>query len=184
VGDRFVVSYFGNMGTMQDMDTILEAIRLLRGDPTVFFLFAGHGNKMEKLKQVVQEEQLPNIQVYDFLQGQDFQDALQISDCALISLEKGATGLCVPSKTYSYMMQGLPLLAIMDPCDIVSDIENGAGRWVKNGESEKLAQIICSLAADSKTAGKMREVCRKIYLEKYTTPICTGQYVEMFRKLM
>ena len=27
---RFVVSYFGNMGTMQDMDTILGAIRALR----------------------------------------------------------------------------------------------------------------------------------------------------------
>lgn len=184
VGDRFVVSYFGNMGTMQDMETILGAIRILRQDPNVFFLFAGHGNKMEKLKQVIQLEQLVNVRVYDFLQGQDFQDALQISDCALISLEKGATGLCVPSKTYSYMMQGLPLLAIMDPCDIVSDIEDGAGCWVRNGESEKMADLIRELSADPERSGHMREVCRKIYLEKYTTPICTGQYVDMFRKLM
>lgn len=184
VGDRFVVSYFGNMGTMQDMETILGAIRILRQDPNVFFLFAGHGNKMEKLKQVIQLEQLGNVRVYDFLQGQDFQDALQISDCALISLEKGATGLCVPSKTYSYMMQGLPLLAIMDPCDIVSDIEDGAGCWVRNGESEKMADLIRELSADPEHSGHMREVCRKIYLEKYTTPICTGQYVDMFRKLM
>ena len=184
VGDRFVVSYFGNMGTMQDMETILGAIRTLRQDPNIFFLFAGHGNKMEKLKQVIQQEQLGNARVYDFLQGQDFQDALQISDCALISLEKGATGLCVPSKTYSYMMQGLPLLAIMDPCDIVSDIEDGAGCWVRNGESEKMADLIRKLSADSERSGRMREVCRKIYLEKYTTPICTGQYVDMFRKLI
>lgn len=184
VGNRFVVSYFGNMGTMQDMQTILDAIRLLRENPDIFFLFAGHGNKMEKLKQVIREEQLENVKVYDFLQGKDFQDALQISDCALISLEKGATGLCVPSKTYSYMMQGLPLLAIMDPCDIVSDIESGAGRWVRNGESEKLAETIRSLAADPQTTENMREVCRRIYLQKYTTPICTEQYVDLFRKLM
>ena len=52
VGDRFVVSYFGNMGTMQDMETILGAIRELRGEEDVFFLFAGHGNKKDKLQKI------------------------------------------------------------------------------------------------------------------------------------
>lgn len=184
VGERFVVSYFGNMGTMQDMDTILGAIRLLREDPSVFFLFAGHGNKMEALKRIVQEERLSNIVIHDFLHGQSFQDALAISDCALVSLEKGATGLCVPSKTYSYMMQGLPLLAIMEESDIVRDIEAGAGRWVRNGESEKLAQIIRTMAADREKTAAMGRKCREIYLEKYTEPICTGKYVDMFRTMM
>ena len=183
VGNRFVVSYFGNMGTMQDMETILGAIRILRDDPNVYFLFAGHGNKMESLKRILQEEGLSNAKVYEFLQGQDFQDALAISDCALISLEKGATGLCVPSKTYSYMMQGLPLLAIMDECDIVSDIEAGAGCWVRNGESDKLADTICALYADPQRTASMAETCRSIYLEKYTTSICTGQYADLFRHL-
>jgi len=184
VGDRFVVSYFGNMGTMQDMDTILGAIRLLRKDPDVFFLFAGHGNKLQVLKNIVREEQLHNVQICDFLQGEAFRDALNISSCAFVSLEKGATGLCVPSKTYSYMMQGLPLLAIMDECDIVRDIEQGAGRWVRNGESEKLAGHIREMAALPAATEQMARVCRRLYLEKYTQPICTGKYVELFRTLM
>lgn len=182
-GARFVVSYFGNMGTMQDMDTILGAIRELQEEP-VFFLFAGHGNKMEKLKQIVADEKIANIAIYDFLHGQDFQDALAISDCAFVSLEKGATCLCVPSKTYSYMMQGIPLLAIMDESDIVRDIESGAGLWVRNGESKKLADAIRGLHSDPMRHDAMRKTCREIYLEKYTTPICTGKYVEMFRELM
>ena len=52
---RFTVSYFGNMGTMQDMQTILDAVRALKDDPNVFFLFAGHGNKMDALRETVQE---------------------------------------------------------------------------------------------------------------------------------
>ena len=32
LGNKFVVSYFGNMGTVQDVDTILGAIRLLKDD--------------------------------------------------------------------------------------------------------------------------------------------------------
>ena len=181
--DKFVVSYFGNMGTMQDMDTILGAIRELKEDD-IFFLFAGHGNKMERLKQIVSEEGISNIVIHHFLHGKNFRDALAVSDCALVSLEKGATGLCVPSKTYSYMMQGIPLLAIMDESDIVRDIEKGAGLWVRNGESMKMAEAIRQLKDDPERQRNMRQTCRRIYLEKYTTDICTQKYVTLFRNLL
>ena len=181
--DRFTVSYFGNMGTMQDMQTILQAVRELRNED-VFFLFAGHGNKMEALRDTVQAEGIDNIKIYPFLHGQDFQNALAISDCALVTLVQGATGLCVPSKTYSYMMRGIPLLAVMDEGDIVSDIESGAGRWVRNGEGTLLAQHIREMKADPETVSRMRTVCRKLYETKYTEEICTSQYVTLFRELL
>jgi len=181
-GGRFVVSYFGNMGICQDMDTILDAIRLLKNDPKVFFLFAGHGNKMEKLKQSIAREKIENVVIHDFLHGQRFQDALAISDCALVSLAPGTAGLCVPSKTYSYMMQGIPLLTIMDESDIVRDAENGAGCAVRNGEAEKLARIIRDLAANPENVKSMRQVCRSTYLKKYTKEICTEAYVSLFRE--
>ena len=181
--DRFTVSYFGNMGTMQDMQTILQAVRELRNED-VFFLFAGHGNKMEALRDTVQAEGIDNIKIYPFLHGQDFQNALEISDCALVTLVQGATGLCVPSKTYSYMMRGIPLLAVMDEGDIVSDIESGAGRWVRNGEGTLLAQHIREMKADPETVSRMHTVCRKLYETKYTEEICTSQYVTLFRELL
>ena len=180
---RFTVSYFGNMGTMQDMQTILEAVRELQNED-VFFLFAGHGNKMEALKETVQAEGIENIAIYPFLHGQDFQNVLAISDCALVTLVQGATGLCVPSKTYSYMMQGIPLLAVMDEGDIVSDIERGAGRWVRNGEGKRLALHIRDMKADPEAVGQMRKVCRGLYETKYTEEICTQQYVSLFRELL
>lgn len=181
---RFTVSYFGNMGTAQDMDTILGAIRLLKDDPDIYFLFAGHGNKMQTLKRIVEEEGISNIRIHDFLHGEAFQDALAISDCALVSLARGVTGLCVPSKTYSYMMQGIPLLAIMDDCDIVRDIHRGAGAWVRNGESEKMAQAIREMALDPEKTKRMRQSCRQQYLENYTKEICTQKYVALFRELL
>lgn len=184
VKGRFTVSYFGNMGTMQDMETILGAIRELREDKTIFFLFAGHGNKLEALKRIAEEEKLDNVAIFDFLHGQDFRDALAISDCALVTLEKGATGLCVPSKTYSYMMQGIPMIAIMDDCDIVRDLEAGAGCHVRNGEGPALAQILRSLEKDPERLSRMGQKCRECYLEKYTAAVGTGKYVALFRKLL
>ncbi len=183
-GGRFVVSYFGNMGTMQDMRTILDAIRELRGEKDILFLFAGHGNKLEKLKNIVAQESIPNVAVYDFLHGSDFQDALAASHCALVSLEEGATGLCVPSKTYCYMRRGIPLLAVMDKCDIVRDIEQGAGIWVRNGESHWLAQAILDLKQNPRRLEEMSRVCREFYREKYALEKGTGKYVALFRDLL
>ena len=182
--DRFVVSYFGNMGTVQDMETIRDAVCLMKDDPNVFFLFAGHGNKLEAMKRDVAEAKVENIRIFDFLHGQDFKDALQISDCALVCLDRDLTGTCVPSKTYSYMMQGIPLMAIMDEGDIVSDIEAGAGMWVRNGESEKLAASIRTMRENPEAHGAMAKRCRELFLEKYTTPICTGKYVALFEALL
>ena len=181
VEGRFVVSYFGNMGICQDMQTILDAMRLLK-EENVFFLFAGHGNKMEALKAAVEEEGFSNVRIFDFLHGQQFRDALAISDCALVSLAEGTTGLCVPSKTYSYMMKGIPLLAIMDEGDIVRDVEAGAGCWVRNGDAQGLADAIRTKGSDSCRLNGMREKCRELYLEKYTREICTGKYVSLFQK--
>ena len=92
--------------------------------------------------------------------------------------------MCVPSKTYSYMMQGIPLLAVMDDCDIVRDIEKGAGMWVRNGESDVLADKIRHLKDNPEICRTMRQTCRKIYLENYTTELCTNKYVTLFRKLL
>ncbi len=180
----FTVSYFGNMGTAQDMQTILDAMKLLKNDLAFRFVFAGHGNKLAHMKQAVQEMGMRNAVFHGFLRGQDFQDALAASDCALISLEKGLTGLCVPSKTYSYMMQGIPLLAIMDDSDIVRHIASGAGQWTVNGDGEALARKLRDMAAAPDELARMRRICRQIYLENYTTPICTGKYVKLLNSLL
>ena len=184
LGDKFVVSYFGNMGTVQDVDTILGAVRLLKEEHGIAFLFAGHGNKLEMLKQTIAREHLENAQVLEYLHGKDYTDALQISGAALISLEKGTTGLCVPSKTYSYMMEGIPLIAIMGSSDIVSDIESGAGVHLENGQCQRLAELIRTMAADPEKCRAMSEKCRELYLRRYTPEICTAQYVALFQELL
>ena len=82
------------------------------------------------------------------------------------------------------MMQGIPLLAIMDDCDIVRDIEKGAGAWVRNGESAVLAEKIRQLKNSPEICKTMQQICREIYLENYTTELCTNKYVTLFRELL
>ncbi|WP_349408719.1 glycosyltransferase family 4 protein [Pseudalkalibacillus sp. SCS-8] len=185
-GNNLVVSYFGNMGTCQDLDTLIKACRELKKNNRVKFLFAGHGNKLEYLKAVVKNERLSNVYVYDFLHGKDFEDALNISDTFIVSLAEGLSGLAVPSKTYSYMMTGKPVIAVIDKnSDIANDlIDNHAGYAMEVGESSKLVSAILELLNDLNKRSSMGDNCRKIFLEKYTTEICTQKYVKMIKRVL
>lgn len=184
--ENLIVSYFGNMGVCQDLDTIHEAIRRLNNDNGIKFVFAGHGSKMEQLKKSVREEQLDNAVIYDYLHGKDFQDALNISDVFLVSLVDGLTGLAVPSKTYSYMMAGKPVIAIMGVhSDISKDlIENQAGFSLEVGEVDRLKESILKLKINKKLKVEMGSNIRKVFEEKYTTEIGTSKYVELIKEIL
>lgn len=171
---KVVISYLGNMGTCQDMDTLLGAIRELKKENRIQFLLAGHGNKKERIGQIVKNENLKNVKVFGFLQGQAFEDALKISTCSVVSLEKGLTGLCVPSKTYSYIEAGKPVIAIMEKSDLTEDIENyNCGFYVNNGDVTGLTMILKKIAesmesVSEKSSSKIREKYnKKNSIEKY-----------------
>lgn len=184
--ENLIVSYFGNMGICQDLDTILEAIRRLKNNDEIRFAFAGHGNKMDQLRKSIKEEHLDKAVVYDFLHGQDFQDALNISDVFLVSLFDGLTGLAVPSKTYSYMMAGKPVIAIMGVhSDISKDLlENKAGFAMEVGEVEKLVNSILDLKKDKQLRTDMGFNIRRVFEDKYTTSKATLKYVDMMNKVL
>ncbi|MFW0780890.1 glycosyltransferase family 4 protein [Rossellomorea marisflavi] len=181
-----VISYFGNMGTSQDLATLLNAIRALSGDSRIKFLFAGHGNKMDSLRNSIKRENLHNVTVYDFLHGDDYQDALRTSDCFVVTLEDGLTGLAVPSKTYAYMMAGKPIISIMGThSDISEDLkQNYAGYAVEVGDELSLVKAIEELRDNPIQRGEMGRNARDLYLKKYTTEICTNQYVKMIKNLL
>ncbi|UAL47164.1 glycosyltransferase family 4 protein [Sutcliffiella horikoshii] len=184
--DNLIVSYFGNMGICQDLDTLVNAIRHFKDDRKVQFVFAGHGNKMDILKGIVLKEKLDNVSIFDFLHGQDFQDALNISDCFIVSLVKGLTGLAVPSKTYSYMMASKPVIAIMgEDSDIAKDLtENNAGYAMEVGETPKLINSIKELRDDKEKCKIMGGNCRDVFLKKYTKEHCTQQYVYLMKEIL
>jgi glycosyltransferase involved in cell wall biosynthesis len=183
---NFVISYFGNMGIAQDLDTIIKAMRELKNDNKVQFMFAGHGVKMDYLKEIVYKEDLKNVTVINFLHGQDFQDALNMSDCFLVSLAEGLTGLAVPSKTYSYMMAGKPIIAIIgEDSDIARDLKDyEAGYVVQCGESDKLVKVINELKENECKRKQMGKNCRNVFLKKYTKERCTKHYINMIKEIL
>ena len=180
-GGRFTCGYFGNMGICQDMETLLTCVEKY-GDG-VNYVFAGQGTKKEDVER--RTAGLPNVKIHGYLTGQEFSDALAGCDCCVVSLEKGLGGLCAPSKTYSYLMMGKPIIAVMDEKDIIADIERyKCGFAVKNDDAEGLRKALETLRDDPELRAEMAAGARRCFLENYTREKCCGELVDFVRNII
>ena len=180
--EQFIVAYFGNMGVCQEMETLLEAMSELKGREDIQFLFVGHGSKKDRVRQFIAEEGISNAKVYDFLTGEDFEYAVAVASCCVVSLEKGLKGTCAPSKYYSYLQGGKPVIAIVEEGSYLAEEVGGEGIGlaVSLGDSKTLAADICSLAAHPEAAAEMGLRAEKLYLSKYAYEKAMEKYLALF----
>lgn len=178
--EAFLISYLGNLGTCQDADILVETTKLLE-DENVYLLVAGHGNKLEALKNKVDSENLKNIRVLPFLHGSDYDTVLQRSDMFWTTLIPGLKGLCAPSKTYAYLMSGKPVVVSMDEeMEIAKDVmDYQAGILVKNSDYEYAAKEIIRVKSSDTLAEMMGKNARKLFEDKYEKSKCLVKYEQL-----
>ncbi|MBQ7115229.1 MAG: glycosyltransferase family 4 protein [Clostridia bacterium] len=184
--DQFVVSYFGNMGTCQDIDTLLHTANLMKTNDNVRFLIIGHGNKTAYVKNFIEKNHLSNVQFFDYLTGEEFQQAVAITSAFIVSLEKGLVGTCAPSKYYSYLQGQHPIIAIVEEASYLAKEveEEKIGYFVPIGDSNQLKKRIESLYSNPQDCKIMGERAKKLYLGKYDKPIAMEKYSNIFSQLM
>ena len=183
--NQFIVSYFGNMGTCQDMETLMEAVEKLRNDENIKFLFVGHGNKVDSIREKIRKDQLKNIQLLDFLTGKDFEQAVAISSCCVVSLEKGLKGTCAPSKYYSYLQGGKPILGIVEEGSYLEEeiTKEKLGYVTHNQNSDLLVKHIKHMSENKSECLEIGKRVTQVYENNYDIEICLNKYVEVFINL-
>lgn len=180
----FVVSYFGNIGICQDETAILQAMQLLKNYKDIKFFVAGHGCKISEFRQAA--EALPNVKICGFLTGQDFKQAIAASSCGIVSLEQGLTGMCAPSKYYSYLQGGLPILAVAEQSSYLSKdvLYSEIGLCSDVGNGVQLTQNILQLYRDPELCKKMSDNAVRLYTEKYAKGIGLNKYAALFKNVL
>lgn len=181
---QFVVSYFGNMGTCQEMETLIEVIKDLKKNDQIRFLIVGHGNKKQHVEQ--ETKGLKNVQVLDYLTGKEFEQAVAISSVSIVSLEKGLRGTCAPSKYYSYLQGGQPVIAIVEPDSYLAiEVEKEKiGCAVNISDVEKLKEFLLMTSKNQNICLNMGERARKLYLNKYDSLIGLEKYKLVFESIL
>lgn len=145
-----VVMYSGNLGQFHDFETLLSAAEALRERPDVRFAVIGDGARRSWIEKQIAERRLDNVDLMPFQPAELLPHSLNAADIALVTLEQGAEGLCVPSKFYPLLAVGRPVVAVMGHEAEVARVVEGVrcGRVVEPGDAAGLAAAIEALADD------------------------------------
>jgi len=117
-GSRFVLLHAGNLGFYGAWDTLLAAARELAQDG-ISMVFVGDGAQRERLQSAAAG--LPNVRFLPFFPSSKITSVLAAPDAHVITVKRGLEGVVVPSKMYSILAAGKPVVAVAPAeCDVVS----------------------------------------------------------------
>ena len=148
LGRKFVVGYSGNFGRAHDFATVLDAAGMLRDQPEVHFLFIGAGAQRAWVEARAKELRLANVSFQPYQPLDRLALSLTVPDVHLVSLKPELEGLIVPSKFYSVLASGRPVLFVGDPGSELARLidEADCGSAVGMGQHTELANTISALA--------------------------------------
>ena len=177
---ELLLLYAGNMGILHPLDIIIEAAKRLQGK-SVKFLFIGDGAKRRYLMERVKNENIKQVSFLPFQPVGKFIQILVSSDACLVTIGKGLENLALPSRIFTFMSAGKPIITIMNPeADVAKIIrENNCGWNVQT--SDELAELILDLLKNPIELKQKGKQARKTYLNQFRRDKLIKQYAQLLK---
>jgi colanic acid biosynthesis glycosyl transferase WcaI len=180
LGDGPVVLYAGNVGFSQSLGLVLAAAREL---PDVTFLINGNGAARASLE--AEAADTTNVHFADYLEPTRLSELLATGDVHVVPLRRGLGRVSVPSKTYSIMAAGRPVVAAIDPDTAVPKIlaDSAGGIAVPPDDAVAFTEALRSLVTDPARCREMGARGRD-WVEREASPRAVGvAYDTLLRSL-
>jgi glycosyltransferase involved in cell wall biosynthesis len=140
-GFPFVVLHAGNLGFYGAWQTLLRAAELLRNDK-IGLVFVGDGANRASLQAAAAH--LPNVRFLPFRPAGQLPHVMMAGDLHVVTVRRGLEGVVVPSKLYSTLAAGRPVLAVApsesDAASIV--VQSACGVAADPGDPAAVAAAI------------------------------------------
>lgn len=153
-GFSFVVLHAGNLGFYGAWNTLLKAAEILRNE-NVGFVFIGDGANRAALE--MQAQTLSNVRFLPFRPASEIPHVMAAGDLHVVTLRRGLEGVVVPSKLYSILAAGRPVLVVApdttDAAHIVSTEKCGLS--ADPDSPEAVVSAIRALRDDSARLAEM-----------------------------
>ncbi|WP_346916301.1 glycosyltransferase family 4 protein [Clostridium sp.] len=144
--EDFTVTFAGNIGKVQSVDTIVKAANLCKKNKDIKWNIIGDGSEFENIKGLVKEYGLEDTVI---LPGRkpvsEMPMCFAMSDALIVTLrDEEILNATLPAKVQSYMASGKPIITAI----------NGEG-------SEVVEKSGCGLAGQ---AGDYKQLCKNVML--------------------
>jgi colanic acid biosynthesis glycosyl transferase WcaI len=165
--------YSGNLGLAHDLHTMAGAMLELRSDSRFHFTIAGGGPRRPLLESFCRDHAISAASFLAYQEPGDFACNLTACDIGLVTQSSACYGSVVPSKVYTLMAAGRPILYIgpkgTTPSRIIRNFQCG---WqIECGDVKSLVDLLRFLAGCSEAIRGAGARARKAFLENYSLPI-------------
>lgn len=157
-GSRPLLLYSGNLGRKQGLEQILAMAGLLRDRrPEVQILIRGQGSQGRALRDRAAELELRNVAFKPLVPREELNRSLAEADIHLVPQAPRGAEFAVPSKVYTIMAAGRPLICTAFPDSPLGSLaeRTGALACVPPGDPEALAAAALELLDDPRRREKM-----------------------------
>jgi colanic acid biosynthesis glycosyl transferase WcaI len=160
-GFRFVVLHAGNLGFYGAWQTVVEAARRMNGNG-VGFVFVGEGALRAQIEAAAKG--CRSMRFLPFRPPEEVPHVLAAGDVHLVTVRQGLEGVVVPSKFYSILAAGRPVLVLAhersDAARLVR--RTGCGVVASPDDPASVAAVVEELARDSERVARMSERARQV----------------------
>lgn len=185
--EDFHVCYAGNIGFLQNIETIVKAAEQLETKaPGIQFLIIGDGAWKPQLDKLLSKTLHKNIHCFPMQPTDEIAAVYSLGDVGLVSLKPNVTRFALPSKTWDILSAGRPVICEIDPYSCLRGFieENYCGYAVPPGDAETMAAYILDLYEHQDKARAMGRHGRT-YIETYLTRrIAADQYDNQLREII
>jgi colanic acid biosynthesis glycosyl transferase WcaI len=159
-GFPFVVLHAGNLGFYGAWDTLLQAAKILSNKNTGV-VFIGDGANRAALESAARD--LPNVEFAPFRPVAQIAHVMMAGDVHIVTVKRGLEGVVVPSKLYSILAAGRPILVVAPAeCDAARIVvESGCGVAADPDDPDAVAAAICELRAQPALLAEMGRRARE-----------------------
>jgi colanic acid biosynthesis glycosyl transferase WcaI len=159
-GFPFVVLHAGNLGFYGAWDTLLKAGEILRNENTSM-VFIGDGANRAGLQTAARNT--PNVRFLPFRPAEQIPHVMAAADVHIVTVRRGLEGIVVPSKLYSILAAGRPVLAVAasnsDAARIV--VESACGLAADPDDPAAVAAAIREMRSDPARLAEMGRRARE-----------------------
>jgi colanic acid biosynthesis glycosyl transferase WcaI len=180
---KTVVMYAGNVGMSQSLDLVVHAARSTADRDDIVYVINGGGSMLPELE--AEAAGLANIRFVPMQPIERLPDVLAAADVHVVPLKAGLSRSSVPSKTYSIMAAGRPVLASVDDGSEVQRIVEAAGAGIAVGPDDPDAFVtaLLKLVKDPAARESMGAAARA-YVERTASARGVAlAYAELFTKV-
>ena len=182
--EKFYVTYAGNIGTMQGLETLVDVAEILQNETNIEFVVFGNGSEEEAIKKRISDKQLNNFHIFPLLTLDRVSEVYSLGDVSVVKSKAGTRSSGLPRKTWTIKSSGT---AVLGSYDIGSEMDRilrdaNCGYCIEPQNARAFASAVLELYKNSNIVTQMGFNARKYASEHANKAQGVDKYISIIEK--